>query len=71
MGKTNIEWADAITDKLKGRDWTSPTWIGQHAGKQGYCSASAWASPKCKKLVKSGYLERNERGQYRLKDNHG
>ena len=70
MAKTKIEWVDNrenIKESLKGRDWTSPTWIGQHAGGQSYYSASAWASPKCKRLVKAGVLERNERGQYRLK----
>jgi len=63
-----------IIEYLKGRDFTSPTEIGEaygvfkhgpHHFKTGY--HSAWASPRCKKLVEKGILERNERGHYRLR----
>ena len=52
-----------ILEYLKGRDWTSPTQIGQSYA-IGY--HSSWASPKCKSLVKKGYLKRNEKGHYKL-----
>ena len=55
-----------IETYLKGRDWTSPTTIGQEAAKKPYYCASAWASPKCKKLAEKGILERNNKGHYRL-----
>lgn len=63
-----------ILEYLKGMDFTSPTEIGWAYGelkhgrfhdKTGY--HSAWASPRCKKLVEKGLLERNEFGHYRLK----
>lgn len=54
---------DFIILFLKGRDWTSPTKIGESWG-VGY--HSAWASPKCKKLVKIGLLKRNKKGWYKL-----
>lgn len=56
----------SIVTYLTGKDWTSPTEIGKLAGKS-YSSASGWASPKCKELVALGILERNIKGQYRLK----
>ena len=54
---------DWILEFLKGKDWTSPTEIGDRYGGKG----SMWASPKCKKLVEQGLLERSDRGWYRLK----
>lgn len=45
--------------------WTKPTQIGRAFGK-GYDKSSAWASPKCKKLVELGLLQRHENGWYRL-----
>lgn len=68
MTKTQ-EW---IVHYLQGRGWCSPTQIGRAYGdsKHGNDSFhhyhSAWASPKCKKLVELGYLERNDKGHYRL-----
>ena len=63
-----------ILEYLKGKDFTSPTNIGEAYGafKHGYFHDrigyhSAWASPRCKKLVEKGLLERNEFGHYRLK----
>lgn len=49
---------------LRGRDWTSPSQIGQDVWGWGYHSASA--SPVCRRLVARGLLERNTRGHYRL-----
>lgn len=46
---------------LKGKDWTSPTEIGREYGRltgSPYMH-SAWASPKCLKMVEAGLLERN------------
>ena len=63
-----------ILEYLEGRDFTSPSDIGEAYGifkhgmfhnRIGY--HSAWASPRCKKLVGKGLLERNELGHYRLK----
>ena len=64
-----------ILDLLEEKDFTSPSVIGNQYGyykhgkmfytKSGY--HSAWASPRCKKLVDMGLLERNEKGHYRLK----
>jgi DNA-binding IclR family transcriptional regulator len=45
-------------------EWLSPTFVGNQRATGLH---SAWASPRCKALVASGYLERNERGHYRLK----
>jgi len=58
---------------LNGRQWTSPTRIGQSYGDSVFgelmprpCGYhSAWASPRCKRLVSSGMLERNNVGHYR------
>ena len=55
---------------LNGKGWTSPTQIGYAYGDTLHPSGfhnyhSAWASPKCRKLVKMGWLERNENGHYR------
>lgn len=62
------EW---ILKFLRGRDWTSPTEIGNeysyYLGVPGY--HSSWASPKCLSLVKEGLLERNKRGWYKLVGN--
>ena len=49
---------------LKNRDWTSPTEIGRAWSSRHH---SSWASPKCKKLVEYGLLERNEQGWYRIR----
>lgn len=59
-----------IVSFLSGKDWTSPTSIGMaygavHNKKDIH---SAWASPKCKKLVELGLLDRSENGHYRLKN---
>lgn len=58
-----------IINYLSTRDWCSPTDIGNS-----YCKGyqSAWASPKCKKLVEKGIIEVNEKRQYKLiiKDEH-
>ena len=62
-----------IMQYLKDMDFTSPTEIGDAYGeykhgrghfKTGY--HSAWASPRCLKLVDSGVLERNDKGHYRI-----
>ena len=65
-----------IVHYLKDMDYftfTSPTEIGEAYGeykhghghfKTGY--HSAWASPRCLKLVDSGVLERNDKGHYRI-----
>ena len=65
---------DFILQFLAGREFTSPSEIGEAYGaykhgplhaKSGY--HSAWASPKCKALVDEGVLERNSAGHYRLR----
>jgi len=58
---------DFIINYLKGKDFTSPSEIGRAfgRGKEGIYHSS-WASPKCKKLVEMGLLERNEKGHYRI-----
>jgi hypothetical protein len=59
---------------LYGRGWCSPTQIGTAYGDSIYgnntihCFHSGWASPRCKKLVDLGKLERNENGHYRRKE---
>ena len=62
-----------IIDYLEGKGWTRPTEIGKaygiylHGEHHHYsCYHSAWASPKCKKLVANGDLERNGKGHYRV-----
>ena len=59
-----------IIEFLKGRtEFTSPAEIGQFFGRaSGRNLHSAWASPACLRLVKSGILERNSRGWYRIKE---
>lgn len=47
---------------LRGKNWTSPTQIGMDLHRQ----HSAWASPKCLKLVAAGKLRRSKRGWYKL-----
>lgn len=61
-------WDEEILKYLKDRDWTSPTDIAH-----GVCTPfgypnrhSAWASPKCLRLVEEGLLERNDDGHYRI-----
>jgi len=44
--------------------WTSPTDIPKLIW-PGTRRHSAWASPICLRMVKKGYLERNERGWYK------
>lgn len=57
------EW---IVKYLKGsHEWVSPTAIGQAYGGN-YNSSSAWASPKCKRLVEKKLLKRNAKGHYKL-----
>lgn len=56
-----------ILDYLSGREWISPTELGEKVGLKQYNSSSSWASPKCLALVKSGHVTRNRRGQYKLK----
>ena len=63
-----------ILEFLKGKDFTSPTDIGERYGEYKHglfhwksCYHSAWASPRCRKLVEKGLLERNKLGHYRLK----
>lgn len=58
---------EAILEFLKEKNWTSPTQIGMHFGYQ-YVNASSWASRKCKKMVEQGFLERNDKGHYRLNE---
>ncbi len=53
-----------VMDYLKGKDWTSPTEIGGSAFDS--WGHSAKASPVCLRMVKKGYLERNERGWYKI-----
>lgn len=72
MTKTQ-EW---IIKYLKGKGFTSPTEIGRAYGREKYQGwygftgyHSSWASPRCKKLVEMGLLERNDRGHYRLRHN--
>jgi hypothetical protein len=59
-----------ILEYLKGKDYTSPSEIGRAYGKFIKTSSlsyhSAWASPKCLKLVSDGKLLRNNRGWYKL-----
>jgi len=45
--------------------WVSPSSIGRK-WKEG-CHSS-WASPKCKKLVTLGFVERDKGGWYRITD---
>jgi hypothetical protein len=63
---TQREW---ILKYLEGRGWTSPTQIGRAYGDSihGGNSPSAWASPKCKALVRHGLIDRNDDGWYRLR----
>ena len=69
----NLSPDEFILEFLKGRDFTSPSTIGEaygrykhgdHHYKTGY--HSAWASPRCKRMVRNGELLRNELGHYRL-----
>jgi len=46
--------------------WESPTLLGQLC-KQDFTRASSWASQVLKALVKDGLVERNDRGNYRVK----
>lgn len=56
-----------ILNFLSGRDWTSPTEIGNRVWGPGHHSAAA--SPVCKRLVCYGLLDRNSSGHYRLTPN--
>ena len=57
-----------IVDFLQGKDWVQPTKIGLARGEiEKRFLHSSWASPKCKKLVDKGILERSENGWYRFK----
>lgn len=53
---------------MVGRDWTSPTIIGEEALGLTYDKASAVASPVCQSLVHVGKMERSMQGKYRLVD---
>lgn len=75
MKNTKLSYAQInIIDYLKSKrmtvaqEWFSPSVIGMEVGHKLYYSSSAWASPKCRRLVDKGLLERNEHGQYRLKE---
>ena len=67
----NAEHREFILSYLRGRSWTSPTEIGNAYGKSIKAHDperyhSSWASPKCKRLVQEGLVERSSRGHYRL-----
>ena len=76
VNKENLSPDEFILEYLRVQDrgcFISPTQIGHEYGeykhgrthwKTGY--HSAWASPRCKKLVSLGGLERNKNGHYRL-----
>ena len=50
----------------KNTEFVSPSVIGRDLMPDyNLSSPSAWASPICKRLVKKGYLLRNERGHYK------
>lgn len=55
-----------VISYLQGKDWTSPGIIGAQVWGPGKHSSSA--SPVCLRLVKKGYLERNDKGHYRIKE---
>jgi hypothetical protein len=61
----------AILSFLRGREWTGPTDIARAVGPPG--SHSAWASPRCIRLVRKGLLERGgpRAGHYRLRGFEG
>lgn len=65
----NEEW---IVAYLKGKDYVSPSVIGEdHAKTFGFSfftHHSAWASPICLKLVEKGLLLRNQKGHYKLNE---
>lgn len=46
-------------------EYKQPTKIGEACGKSYYCS-SAWASAGLKTLERNGYVERNNKGHWRL-----
>jgi len=48
----------------QGRDWFSPTEIGQRVG--GGDKHSSYGSPICKKMVSLGIAERSDKGRYKL-----
>ena len=63
--KKVTEKEQLVLDFLKGKDiFISPTDIGNAIVKD---AGSKWASPKCLNLVKKGYLERNDKGHYKVK----
>jgi hypothetical protein len=61
------EWILMYLDK---RGFCSPTQIGRaygdhlHGNNSFHSYHSAWASPKCKKLVEKGLVEKNDKAQY-------
>lgn len=70
MSDTSIKlrkWDQKIIDYLEDYypQFRSPTYIGEDVRGIGF--HSSWASPKCKHLVKTGLIERNDKGHYRLK----
>ena len=65
MDLTDTEqWIVSYLQEHKEEGFISPTDIGYAYGGSAH---SAWASPKCLKLVDMGYLERSDKGWYRLK----
>lgn len=56
--------------------WIPPTQIGEMVGGgmlpgySGGLRGSSWASPICKRLVRFGLLERNDKGHYRVLCKH-
>lgn len=71
MVKPYIEYSNEALDILDYLNrpenigkWISPTKIGRDL-RPSRLYGSAWASPKCLKLVAMSKLERNEKGQYR------
>lgn len=59
-------WDVKILSYLQGRDWTDPDAVARHVKGKHY--GDTWARPRCKRLVRMGYVERNDNGWYRIKD---
>jgi hypothetical protein len=67
--KLSFQQSMIIEYLRRGGGYVSPTRIGNVIGTSlGFTNwHSAWASPKCLKLVKLGLLERNKHGWYKIK----